>query len=139
MIHELSKQDNKWREIAFKICKNKMLADDLVNEMYLKLFDCKKQINDFYVIITIRNLFYDYVKQDNKKVDLDLFYDFEADNYKFELDDREIEILNSLTWLEKGYLELSFDLSLREIGKELNTNYGFVYKVIKKAKDKIKK
>ena len=62
MLHQLAKKDSKWREIALKICKDKMLADDIVQEMYLKLANNKKQINDFYVIIVIRNLFIDEIK-----------------------------------------------------------------------------
>ena len=37
MLKELSKLDSEWRKIALKICNNKMLSDDLVNDMYLKM------------------------------------------------------------------------------------------------------
>jgi len=60
MIHQLALKDSFWRKTALIICKDKMLSDDLVNDMYLKLHDCKKEINDFYVIRTIRNLFLDH-------------------------------------------------------------------------------
>ena len=39
MLLELSKKDKKWRHIALKLCGNKDLADDIVQEMYLKLHD----------------------------------------------------------------------------------------------------
>jgi DNA-directed RNA polymerase specialized sigma24 family protein len=42
VLEELSKKDEYWRQIAFKICKDKYLADDLVNEMYLKLYNNEK-------------------------------------------------------------------------------------------------
>jgi len=38
-INELAKHDTKWREIAFKITWDKTKADDLVQDMYLKLMD----------------------------------------------------------------------------------------------------
>ncbi|NQW36873.1 MAG: sigma-70 family RNA polymerase sigma factor [Flavobacteriales bacterium] len=137
MLLELSKKDQQWREIAFKICHNKMLADDLVHDMYLKLRNCKKQIDDFYVIVVIRNLFLDHLKQESKKVNIDLFYNLHSKNTKFELDDREEKILNDMYWLAKGYLEMSQSMSLRKMAEELNTNYMFIYRTIKKAKDKL--
>jgi len=137
MLKHLAKKDKYWREIALKICKDKMLADDLVNDMYLKLYEVKKQISDFYVIITIRNLYYDYLRDKKKTVSINNFYDVTQDDNNFELDDYQLELLDRLNWVEKGYLEMSFDLSLRQIQKELNTNYGYIYRTIKKAKEKI--
>lgn len=132
MIEELSKKDALWRKVALNICKDKQLADDLVQEMYLKLYDCKKQINDFYVVIVLRNLFLDTIKQKNKRkqVDIDSFYDLEANTSNFEMDDEETKIVNEMYWLAKGYFELSYDMSLREMAKELNTNYMYIYRTM---------
>lgn len=132
MIEELSKKDALWRKVALNICKDKQLADDLVQEMYIKLYDCKKQINDFYVVIVLRNLFLDTIKQKNKRkqVDIDSFYDIEANTSTFEMDDEETKIVNEMYWLAKGYFELSYDMSLREMAKELNTNYMYIYRTM---------
>jgi len=132
MIEELSKKDALWRKVAINICKDKQLADDLVQEMYLKLYECKKQINDFYVVIVLRNLFLDTIKQKNKRkqVDIDSFYDIEANTSNFEMDDEETKIVNEMYWLAKGYFELSYDMSLREMAKELNTNYMYIYRTM---------
>lgn len=132
MIEELSKKDALWRKVALNICKDKQLADDLVQEMYLKLYECKKQINDFYVVIVLRNLFLDTIKQKNKRkqVDIDSFYDLEANTSTFEMDDEETKIVNEMYWLAKGYFELSYDMSLREMAKELNTNYMYIYRTM---------
>ncbi len=132
MIEELSKKDALWRKVALNICKDKQLADDLVQEMYLKLHECKKQINDFYVVIVLRNLFLDTIKQKNKRkqVDIDSFYDIEANTSNFEMDDEETKIVNEMYWLAKGYFELSYDMSLREMAKELNTNYMYIYRTM---------
>lgn len=138
MIEELSKKDALWRKVALNICKDKQLADDLVQDMYLKLYDCKKQINDFYVVIVLRNLFLDTIKQKNKRkqVDIDSFYNLEANVSTFEMDDEETKIVNEMYWLAKGYFELSYDMSLREMAKELNTNYMYIYRTMIKANSK---
>ena len=41
MLNEICKKDKYWRTIAFAICKDKDLADDLVQDMYVKLHNVK--------------------------------------------------------------------------------------------------
>jgi DNA-directed RNA polymerase specialized sigma24 family protein len=139
LLKILAKKDSKWREIAFKICKDKMLADDIVQEMYLKLSNNKKQINDFYVIIVMRNIFFDYLKQEKKKISVETLKYLEDKNNTFEIDDEQQEIIDSVYWVARGYLEMSFDMSLRKMAKELNTNYGYIHRVMKEEKNKWKK
>ena len=138
MLEILATKDSKWREIALKICKDKMLADDIVQEMYLKLADCQKQINDFYVIIVMKNIFLDHIKKEKLNVSLNKFYNLEADEITFEIDDQQKKIIDDIYWVAKDYLIMSYDMSLREMAKALNTNYAFIYRTMKKEKDKHK-
>ena len=135
MLEQLAKKDIYWRKIALKICNNKMLADDLVNDMYLALNNCKKDINDFYVIVTIKNLFLQEIKN-NKSTDLNDNFTTDA---PFELDDKEKKIVDNVYWVAKEYIEMNETMSVREIGKVLNTNYNFVHHTIKKEKLKWQK
>ena len=135
MLEQLAKKDIYWRKIALKICNNKMLADDLVNDMYLALNNCKKDINDFYVIVTIKNLFLQEIKN-NKLTDLNDNFTTDA---PFELDDQEKKIVDNVYWVAKEYIEMNETMSVREIGKVLNTNYNFVHHTIKKEKLKWQK
>lgn len=137
MLEELAKKDQKWREIAFKICKDRMLADDIVQDMYIKLADNQKQINDFYVIIVMRNLFLDYIKKEKLKISIESIYHLENNDDTFEIDDYQKKLIENLYWVAKDYFIMSFDMSLREMAKELNTNYGFIYRTMKKEKDKL--
>jgi DNA-directed RNA polymerase specialized sigma24 family protein len=132
----LAKKDAYWRKVAFNICKDKYLADDLVNDMYLKLANNEKASNDFYVIIVIRNLFLDSTKK-NKEVNIeDLLLQTES---SFELDDNEVKAISNLKWWEKELLELSNDYSLRELEKKLNINYAFIHRTIKRIRNEQKK
>lgn len=137
MLNHLAKKDSKWREIALIICKDKMLADDIVQDMYLKLANNKKQINDFYVIIVMRNLFLDNIKKEKLKISLEVCYNYENQTNTFEVDDQQQKIIDNLYWVAKEYLTMSFDMSIRKMAKELNTNYGFIYRTMKNEKDKI--
>jgi DNA-binding MarR family transcriptional regulator len=134
MLEKLAIKDKQWRQIAFKICKDKMLADDLVNEMYLKLANNTKEINDFYVIVTIKNLFLQEIKN-KKTVCIDNFYNFTTDS-DFEADDKQKEVLDNIYWVAKEYILMNETKSLREMAKELNTDYSYIHRIIKNEKKK---
>jgi DNA-directed RNA polymerase specialized sigma24 family protein len=132
---ELSKKDSYWRSIALKICRNKFMADDIVQEMYLKLCNNDKDKNDFYVIIVMRNIFLDTIKKDKMFLDVDN-YDFKDNDITFEIDDNEKEFIEGLKWYEKELIEMSYDKSFHEIQRELNINYQFVRRILNKTKTK---
>ena len=132
----LSQKDAKWRNFAFRLTRDEMLSDDLVNDMYLKLYEVDKEINDFYVFATIRNLYFDFLRLDNKTVSLELLSERTTDA-PFEVDDTEKHIIENVYWVARDYMLLMADKkSLRQIGKELNTNYGFIYRTVKEEKNK---
>jgi len=133
VLEFLAKKDNYWRQIAYKICKDKYLADDIVNDMYLKLADNEKAKNDFYVVIVIRNLFIDTTKE-RKYITIDENFTKEV-NTNYELDDNELQLIDSLEWWERDLIELSHDYSLRELGKKLNINYAFIHRTIKRVRN----
>jgi DNA-directed RNA polymerase specialized sigma24 family protein len=137
MLDQLALKDEYWRKIAFKICKDKMLSDDLVNDMYLKLANCTKEINDFYVIVTIKNLFLSEIKN-KKTVSIENFYNFTTEE-TFEPDDKDSKILENIYWVARDYIELNHTMSLREIGKLLNTDYNYIHKIITNEKKKWQK
>lgn len=116
-----------------------MLADEIVQDMYIKLSNCKKKINDFYVVAVIRTIHIDHIKKDKKTISLDKFYSLTSHDETFEIDDEQQKIINETYWVARDYLIMSYDMSLREMQKELNTNYGFIYRTMKKEKDKHKK
>jgi len=138
MLEQLAKKDNLWRKIALTICKDKYLADDLVQDMYLKLADNKKQINDFYVIITIRNLFIDYCRESKRFIDIT--ESTGTTFYNEGLTDEEqniINIANKLDFWKLELLDMSQEHSLRDLEERYNINYGFIYRTIKESKSYI--
>ena len=80
MLKQLSSRDKEWRKIALKIvsyynvsnAEKKSLADDLVQNMYIKVYEQGKQWDEiknsveFYVYIVIRNLFYNHVREQKR-------------------------------------------------------------------------
>jgi RNA polymerase sigma factor (sigma-70 family) len=141
MLEKLALKDTQWRNIAYSICKDRMLSDDLTQEMYLRLMHIEKEINDFYIILTIKNLYIDHLKQQSKTIPLDkLDFSFETKINDFSLTDREREILNdfnNLKFYEREIIELASEKSLRKIAKEYNLHYAFVFRTKRDAINKI--
>ena len=74
ILEKLSKRNDEWIKIALSICKDKTLANDLVQEMYLRIEKYVKdperittndKISSLYIYVTIRNLYFKH--QNNKK------------------------------------------------------------------------
>ena len=140
MLEELAKKDSKWREIALKICKSKDLADEIVNRMYLRLYDRnpdKDKLTDYYVVATIRNLFIDHCKE-RKHVSIESLYYLEDEQTDKTFNDEELSLIvkasKDLKWWQQQLLVESYDKSLRQIQKEFNINYQFVRRHTEKSR-----
>ena len=53
MLEKLAKRNDDWRNLAYRVCGDYDLAQDLVQQMYLKLKDYKV-VNEAMVAITIK-------------------------------------------------------------------------------------
>ena len=138
-INELAEHDTKWRSIALRITGNKMSADDLVQDMYLKLMDKDKDINDYYVTMTLKSIFIDGIRK-NKTSLLFEGIDIKDETVPFEPTDEEKEILDKikeLPYRQQEFLAESYDHSLREIESIYNINYGFIYRELHKGLDAV--
>ena len=141
MLERLAKRNDDWRNLAYRICGNYDHAQDLVQQMYLKLADYKR-VNDAMVAITIKNLWLDLLKKKNREVGIDSFHSLPYGENTFEPSDKQIEYLNrfdDLPMVQKELIQESFDKSTREIGREFNINYCYVHRQIHKGLKKILK
>ena len=136
ILNSVSKKDVKWREIALKICKNKQDADDLVQEMYLRLYNYKvEKWNYSFIILVMWNLFKDSKKSKYKTTEYLEDYETVTNNENFSFNDRELFILseiNKLSKYEQKLLELNYDLSTCKIAGNLDVcRIGLHRKLIK--------
>ena len=143
MLLELSKKDKLWREIAFKICGNRNKADDLVQEMYLKLYNQKKQINSGYIYATLRSIFIDEIRKDKLSLDAKIPIQFEDEfdiqlieeiEVKYEIIDNEI---NKMQWHEKTIVHESSKIGIRPLARKAQISKEIIVKVRKKLKDNV--
>ena len=123
VLKELSKQDALWRKYALSICKNKDLADDLVNDMYLKLYQCK-EFNQAYVYRVLKSIFIDQIRKN--KIKFINIHDVKNIPYEdTNTNDRYdcLEILKDVDIYTKEILLTTHEMSLRDAEEELNVAY----------------
>ena len=147
MLEQVSKQDKKWRGLALKLTGCKQEADDLVQDVYIKLYELSlkypnKEVKDGYVYSAIVHLFYDKQKQKKKLYNIDDYVIKEEVN-KYELSDEDLKLIERASQLDRAYfkiyLEKSYDNSLRQIAEELDTDYGFIFRALKKVRKHVLK
>ena len=85
IIEELYKNHNNWIGYALKICGNRDDANDLVQEMYLKMHDSQKEVNNSYIYCVIKNIFLDQYRK-NKVKEKTVYYQEEYTEQNEEID-----------------------------------------------------
>jgi len=138
---------------------NKTTAEDLTQEMYLKLatllqnnqsldiyFD-KSQINHFYIYRILRSLFIDLCRKEAKitKVNVEYLEKFveeeEVKQYKdIEGKMKELDsVLDKIYWYDKKVFDLiSGGMSIAELSKNSGISYYSLYNTYKNVKNLIK-
>lgn len=143
MLEQLAKRDKDWRRMALQICGDKMTADDLVQDMYLKFADYDKELNDYYVFFAIRSIFLDSIKK--RKLDivsneidnlslLDNEYCLERDFFETEI----IKQIEALPYFERETALVSQVISQRELARQSEIPFETINKTIKKTKENLR-
>lgn len=121
--------------MALQICKCKDLADELVQNMYIKLSERTIPVSDGYIFVTLRSLFYDSLKNNDI-----LINDFS----KFEVEDEEYcegidydELSKDLTWYERTMFEQSTLIGQRELARQTGIHIQTIHRVNKMVKIKL--
>jgi DNA-directed RNA polymerase specialized sigma24 family protein len=135
IIHELAKKDAQWRKMAFQICKCKDLADELVQNMYIKLSERTIPVSDGYIFVTLRSLFYDSLK--NNDILIDDFSKFEVEDEQYIEGIAYSELSKDLTWYERTMFELSTLHGQRELSRQTGIHIQTIHRVNKMVKLKL--
>ena len=139
MLEELCKRDKDWRRMAFHICKSKDIADDIVQDMYIKFSNYNKSLNEYYIFFALKSIFLDYLRKEKTKVDLNENlcnfdeYDFEQDKIK----ELALEKVKQLPYFEKELLTVTQEISQRKLARETDISFIVINQTIKKTKKQL--
>ena len=136
MIEQLAQRDSDWRLMAFKITKDHDLANEIVQEMYIKSVDFKNVKNiDWYIYTVLRNLFYD--KKKTKFVLVDDFTRFEIIEEEYVILPEFEDLAKKLTWYERTMFVCSTLQGQRPFSRQTKIHIQTVHRVNKMVKEKL--
>lgn len=132
-------------------------ANEVVQEMYVRLHKYvdnpekimynDKEVNGYYVYITLRNIYLSEVQRNNKKVTLNTSLDVKLENpevSRLEAFDTVIQRIEdevaSWYWYDKKLWEIHFyaSKSMRAISKDTTISLSSIFNTLKKSKNKIR-
>ena len=169
----LAKRHLEWIKMAKSFKLNNNDANELVQEMYLRMYDYtkdvnrimynEKEINTFYIYITLRNLYYSKCRTYKKKK-ITVFTDIDEEKYDYiiknitynsdeintnynkkinleALYDKIDNIIDDWYWYDKKLtkLYLNTNMSMRDISKETKISLSSIFNTLTNAKEKIRK
>lgn len=143
MLEKLAENHKKWVQIAYNLCKCKDYAQDIVQDMYIKVIELKKEVDDGYIYFIIRSIFIDAKRKQKEYViqseDIDkirTINEYATENeFNTELKKKCFDVAYSkLEKHEKVIMHFSSNLGLREFARES----GISISLIQKTKHKLK-
>jgi RNA polymerase sigma factor (sigma-70 family) len=168
LLQKLADKYDDWFNMASSFRIGKSEAEELVQEMFVRIFDYvkdpqkimynKDEVNTFYIYITLRNLYYANVHTSGRKNQIifptdkitdDNFQGIYEDSMdtietKTELEEKleRIEaIVNDWYWYDRGIFNLYYKkgMSMREIAKETKISLSSIFNTLKNAKEVVRK
>ena len=158
-LEKVFSKNKDWVRICMSFGCNKTTAEDLTQEMYLKLatllqnnqsldiYYDESQINHFYIYRILRSLFIDLCRKEAKitKVNVEYLEKFveeeEIKQYKdIEGKMKELDsVLDKIYWYDKKVFDLiSGGMSIAELSKNSGISYYSLYNTYKNVKNLIK-
>jgi DNA-directed RNA polymerase specialized sigma24 family protein len=145
ILKELSKKNNKWQSYAFNICKDIDIANDLVQEMYLKFHRNKYTKTDAgYVYWALKNLYRDTFKNKIQTISLDEINELQhktQEQYNYQPSEVENVVKKKLESHNAYYAELALmnadGKSLRKLAYLYKKNHVTIHLNIKIIKDSL--
>mgnify|MGYP003680670665 FL=1 len=148
----LAKKHSDWVQVVSSFGCDKSLAEDITQEMYIKIqlklekgLDIsygKNDINYYYVFKTLRTLFLDLKRKTKniKMVDIENLSNFETDidyTEKYDLVKKE---LKKMYWYNRKVFEIiNSGQSIAALSRKTGIPYYSLYNTYKKVKEKLKK
>ena len=151
----IAKKHKEWINIVISFGCGKEIAEDIVQEMYIKIqlklekgldiMYSKEEINYYYIFKTLRSLFYD-LKRKSKNITILNIEDniingnIESDvNYESEYK-KITDLLSTMYWYDRKVFEIiNGGESIAELSRKSGITYHSLYNTYKKVKSKLKK
>lgn len=150
VLEKLFKRHKDWCNIVESFGCNSETAEDIVQEMYLKIgklvangkdISFGDDVNHFYIFRTLTTLFLDHKRKDNRSgiilEEIEAEQDEEVDyDSKYQ---KVLDALEDLYWYDRKVFEIVEDgESISELSRKTNISYYSLYNTYKKVKKYLK-
>lgn len=139
--------------VAWRILGDEGIAEDAVQEAFIKIIDNFKEIDEIdsnktehFCVIIVRNVSLDFIKKEKKikLLDIDEIYDARVSSNNIEISLSVREIYERIKLLPEIYrdiieLEIYYGADAKEIARLLGISYGTARKRIQRARDALNK
>lgn len=156
-MDKLFEKHNDWLRIVLKFGCRKDVAEDIVQDMYVKIGEYlnngldimynKKELNYYYIYLTLKTIYFNYSKRESKRV----LYDFnDTENQHHELVNEDYvnmfefaesvieEELSKLHWYDKKVWDIYQHTNLAELSRKTNISYRSLYNTKCKVENQLK-
>jgi len=154
----IAKKNKDWVDIVKSFGCSKVIAEDIVQEMYIKIqlkiekgldIMYNDDINHYYIYKTLRTLFFD-LKRKGKNIsiysiddELNDFKQLTQNNTDVDFDDAWLKVqteLSKMYWYDRKVFEIINEgESIAEFSRNSGINYYSLYNTYNKVKKKLKK
>jgi len=151
LLEKLAERDADWMRMALSFGLTEEPARELVQEMYIKLYNKTTyeqikygddDVNTFYVYVTLRNLYYD---QKRVKVSFQELYEMEEQDDssdKMLLEELLFDIsetIEDMHWYDKKIFEIYYgdNETIRELSEGSKISQSSIFNTIKNVRTKI--
>jgi DNA-directed RNA polymerase specialized sigma24 family protein len=151
VLEKLYKKHDIWCNIVKSFGCDKDLAEDVVQDMYLKIAKLLKKgtdisygddVNYFYIYKTLTSIFLDYVRK-NKRIanyDFDLYDNPDSVQVDYIKNyEKILDALDNLYWYDRKVYEIvDSGESIRELSRKTGIAYHSLYNTYRKVKKYLK-
>jgi len=144
MLDKIVLKHDKWLKVALSICKCKDAANDLVQDMYIKMHQVNKEVDDGYIYSVLRSIFIESKRKKKRIYKRNQRYEFLLKPEEEEAEETDTFLLQkksyenaykSLEKYERVIIHFSSKMGLREFSRKS----GISISLVQKTKNKLKK
>jgi len=156
VLKKIAHKHKDWVRMVVSFGCSKYIAEDIVQEMYIKIHDLLqkgldisygKDINYYYIYRTLKNSYYIYSEKNSKVQKVEVESLDVADEKEPIKDNKDLlgkmkeldRVLDSIYWYDRKVFEIISDgTSIAELSRKTNITYASLYNTYKNVKHIIK-
>ena len=129
MIEKLAQHHEDWIKYAINVCGNRDDANDLVQDMYLKLYDCDKEVNKSYVYCVIKNIFLDQYRKNKVKEKTVFYQETETEQEDFDYFEAYELAIKELPTYKQLIVKFSTNDGVNHFGRESGISKATIIRI----------